>query len=1140
MAGIDGGGGEGKLGVNGWSFGCDNGKGETPFLCRGRTVTDVGIRRASGRGEMQYGRRKRIAALTTWSKAGLRAGLVAWCLLAGCSQDPHSLPNYDDPALVVKGSEIFRPVKWGEVSRFGALDANGDNELELEEFRAEMLRDGIRQRAAKIFGLLDSDSNNRLTAQEFLQTPGIATVTSLDEDGNGVLSAAEVAGNWPILKENGRLGAFFTILDRDGDKQLSAAEVETRPFVTPFFERDRDGDGQVSPTEFAEGRESPTQPESGATGFRSHDLDGDGNLTMSEFLYRPEDGKFWAMDQDGDGIVNSREFAASRYAKGLDNSAAALATMDDNSDGRLTIDEYRRRDEDMAETFGSPIPFWRGNAAKEFARIDRNNDGELVPGELYEDDSSRGLAERFRYEFDTIDANRDGRVDPGEFSNLGQRFEFVLVDVNRDGLVSSGEYLEAEPPWFTRKRIGDMFSAADLDGDGTLTITEFNARAAATEFLRCDVDEDERLSLVEFAQGRPMLAASGQVAKAFECHDIDGDKTLTRDEFRREPWLVRFLMLDRNGDGALDGTEFTSDAKNEAAAESRQKNFAVRDGDRNGRLSLREFFWQPEMAAFWAMDADQDDSVSLEELQEAGRLAQMGPMAATIFKTLDRNHNGQYELAEYATRSCGMILVELDQDHDSHLSLEEFSAFGFASIGIARRNFGLADLDADGRLTQEEFKTRLTVPPVLEEQDEEGTLAQIAFLGLDTDGDGRLTLPELSRRSRLKDFVASAHAAVDTDHDGVVVFSEFKAGQQRMEFLAWDRDGNGLLSLREFHVGAVPWVSPRRSKAVFSALDRDGDSSINLEESAGTRGLKQFLDYDRDEDAIVTLDEFGKTRYPSAGEGQLAGLFAAYDLDGDKKIVPAEMRESPVTEAFLAKDSNGDRRLALAEFLNDPSGARGIAERVGEFKRLDTDADEFITLREFFFSPLTAKFWAMDADKDMVVDQKEFAAAKCTQCFGDRQAAFSALDRNSNELLDIDEFLRRNQDVSVAFGLKTSSRDGDADGLFGELDGNDDGKLSPTEFHRGKLPWATDSYAATVFAALDANNDQELSPHEFDNCRKTCGLLLSDWDEDGVICFAEFARASGEGTAAARAAFRKRDADADGMLSPAEYRQTDD
>ena len=1019
--------------------------------------------------------------MTNWVK--LVASVMGVCsCMGGCSRETHTLPDYDDPALVVEGSEIFRPVKWGEVSRFCVLDANGDNELELEEFRGEMLRDGIRQRAAKIFQLLDGDSNRRLSMEEFRKTPGEATVIALDEDGNGTLSAAELAEDWPLLKDNGRLGAFFAVWDRDGNKQLSAEEVETRPFVASFFETDRDGDGQVSPAEFGGDSESSTLRETGATGFRRHDLDGNGNLTMCEFLYRPEDGKFWAMDQDGNGSVTSGEFRASRYAKGLDDPAAAIAALDSNSDGRLTIDEYRRRGEEMAETFGSVIRSWQGNAAKEFARI----------------------------------------------------------DLDRDGLISKGEDAEAVPPWFTGKRIGDMFSAADRDGNEALTITEFDARGAATEFLRCDADEDDRLSLVEFAQARPILAAAGQVAAAFDCHDIDGDKLLTREEFRREPWFVRFLVLDRNGDGGLEANEFTFDAADEGAAESRRKNFAVRDRDGNGRLSLREFFWQPEMAAFWAMDADQDNSVSLKELQEAGGLGEMESMAATIFKTLDRNHNGVYELLEYETRSDGMILVELDQDHDSHLSFEEFSAFGFVSTGIARRMFGLADLDADSLLTQAEFKTRPVVPPVLEEQDEEGILARIAFLGLDTDGDGCLTLSELSAHSQLRELAASTHTAVDTDHDGVIIFSEFQAGQREMEFLAWDRDGNGLLSLGEFHAGAVPWVSPERNKAVFSALDRDKDLWINFEESSGTRGLEQFLDCDRNEDGVVTLAEFGKTRYATASEGQLAGLFAAYDLDGNKQIILAEMRESPTTEAFLAKDSNADHRLALAEFLNDPSGARGIAERVGEFKRLDTDADEFITMREFFFSPQTAKFWAMDANNDMVVDQKEFAAAKCTQCFGDRQAALSALDRNSNGMLDVDEFLRRDRDVSVAFGLKASRLGGVGEASFDQMDGDDDGKLSSAEFHRGKIPWATDSYAATVFNAIDTDKNQELSPHELRSCRKTCGLMLVDWDEDGVICFAEFANARGKDTSTARAAFRRIDTDGDGKLSPVEYRQTDD
>ena len=277
---------------------------------------------------------------------------------------------------------------------------------------------------------------------------------------------------------------------------------------------------------------------------------------------------------------------------------------------------------------------------------------------------------------------------------------------------------------------------------------------------------------------------------------------------------------------------------------------------------------------------------------------------------------------------------------------------------MARRIFGLADQDSDGLLTPVEFETRLTAEPVFEEQDEATLLSRLAFVAMDENGDGRLMLDELSskdRKKQLGDYVSETHAAVDTDGDGSLSFDEFESGCGQLEFLAWDQDRSGLLDLHEFHVGAVPWVSPRRSAHAFSALDRNKDSWVDLDESKGTGGLGLFLDCDRDEDGVVTLKELGQARYASMEKEQLAAIFAAYDQDGNQQLIPAEMREPPLVEAFLAKDKNADHQLTLPEFLSDLEGAKGIVERAREFRRLDTSGDEFITLREFFFTPQSAK-----------------------------------------------------------------------------------------------------------------------------------------------------------------------------------------
>ena len=149
------------------------------------------------------------------------------------------------------------------------------------------------------------------------------------------------------------------------------------------------------------------------------------------------------------------------------------------------------------------------------------------------------------------------------------------------------------------------------------------------------------------------------------------------------------------------------------------------------------------------------------------------------------------------------------------------------------------------------------------------------------------------------------------------------------------------------------------------------------------------------------------------------------------------------------------------------------------------------------------------------------------------------MDRNANGLLDIDEFLRREHDVSIAFGLRAPALATDVAAQFESLDANDDGALSPIEYRRGELPWATDSYATNVFAAIDSNGNQQLSAAEFRNRHQKCDFMLIDWDEDGMVSFEEFVRAGTRDKVAARAAFAQKDSDSSGKLSPDEFMLTE-
>lgn len=94
------------------------------------------------------------------------------------------------------------------------------------------------------------------------------------------------------------------------------------------------------------------------------------------------------------------------------------------------------------------------------------------------------------------------------------------------------------------------------------------------------------------------------------------------------------------------------------------------------------------------------------------------------------------------------------------------------------------DADHDGTLTRTEMETGLKAD----------------FAAADTDHDGRLNEEETRavNYQRWADNASTASTLVDWNQDGFVAFSEF-AGTARSLFAELDRDGDGVLSPREWH-----------------------------------------------------------------------------------------------------------------------------------------------------------------------------------------------------------------------------------------------------------------------------------------------------------------------------------------------------
>lgn len=130
---------------------------------------------------------------------------------------------------------------------------------------------------------------------------------------------------------------------------------------------------------------------------------------------------------------------------------------------------------------------------------------------------------------------------------------------------------EAGTPELQERRGGGMLQRLDTDGDGLVSLQEFEA-AGAARFATLDADGDGRISAEEFAAGRrgPARAAADQASgprdehraarmqqfreQRFASMDTDGDGYISRAEFDA-PRAARFSALDANGDGVIDADE---------------------------------------------------------------------------------------------------------------------------------------------------------------------------------------------------------------------------------------------------------------------------------------------------------------------------------------------------------------------------------------------------------------------------------------------------------------------------------------------------------------------------------------------------------------------------------------------------------
>jgi len=743
---------------------------------------------------------------------------------------------------------------------FEQLDKNKDGAVNPEEFYAAvgaedafapspgdkdyMTAPEFKKRAKDSFGspkeafaALDADGDGKITPEELVagaakmkppisKEEALALVPQLDKNGDGAISADEFYDS---------VGSPEAFAPSPGDADyVDVPEFKRRAkksYGSPedaFKEFDANGDGKLSPEEFAEGCKKlkpPIPPEAVPALFKEMDKNGDGSVDGPEFYASvgPPDA-FTAEKGDAD-FVDVPEFKKRAKATFGTPKEAYEAFDSKPADGKISADEF------LAGCAKLQPPIDKGAALTLFKELDANGDGGIQPKEFYD---LVGAPEGF-----TPSKGEEGYVGVPEFKDRAgaaygtPRKAFAAMDANGDGKITPEEFKAAaakmKPP-IPAEQVPALFKEMDSNGDGVITADEFYAATGSP---------DEFGSASEAPRAAPEVTITlpeyrDRVLQAYKngkeaWDDIAGkdSPSITLEEFKEKsaglgltPGQAEAIYkeIDADGNGTMNQAEY-------------QNAIGMDEEEMRGRL-LDKF---PSAAdALKAADKDGDGNVSKEELQEM-LVKDLGVTPENAAKLADEM------MKKYDPTGSGKIngkdFTEATKARASDLTDRIEEKLG--SAGAALKKW---DKDGDGCLNEAEFLEGSKTMGISEDA------AKDMWKQKETSGTGKMCGDAFGKAF-----------GIGGDQLRERCFQNY--GNPSKAFYAIDEDGNGLMSKAEWEAAAKKLhLKPDQVKRLIKEMDVNTGERTHGEISKWE--FFKYMDYEEArfvtyQDGYGDIDPFG-------------------------------------------------------------------------------------------------------------------------------------------------------------------------------------------------------------------------------------------------------------------------------------------